>query len=121
MYKELLWIFTQLPDDYIVLDTETTGLSVQDNELIEISDVSHERVFDVLYFVPTDTPCDESAIWVHMRCLAEKCFEVSFVLEDSLQSYGVISCEPHDDLIDFGFGASLFLYFCDIEWIDTRE
>lgn len=26
MYKELLWIFTQLPDDYVVLDTETTGL-----------------------------------------------------------------------------------------------
>ena len=26
MHSELLWIFTQLPDDYIVLDTETTGL-----------------------------------------------------------------------------------------------
>ena len=26
MHNELLWIFTQLPDDYIVLDTETTGL-----------------------------------------------------------------------------------------------
>lgn len=26
MHDELLWIFTQLPDDYIVLDTETTGL-----------------------------------------------------------------------------------------------
>ena len=26
MYYELLWIFTQLPDDYIVVDTETTGL-----------------------------------------------------------------------------------------------
>jgi len=26
MYNELLWAFTQLPDDYIVLDTETTGL-----------------------------------------------------------------------------------------------
>lgn len=26
-YNELLWIFTQLPDDYIVLDTETTGLA----------------------------------------------------------------------------------------------
>lgn len=26
MYSELLWIFTQLPDDYIVVDTETTGL-----------------------------------------------------------------------------------------------
>ena len=26
MHNELLWIFTQLPNDYIVLDTETTGL-----------------------------------------------------------------------------------------------
>ena len=26
MCRELQWIFTQLPDDYIVLDTETTGL-----------------------------------------------------------------------------------------------
>lgn len=26
MYIELLWIFTQLPDNYIVLDTETTGI-----------------------------------------------------------------------------------------------
>ena len=25
-YNELLWIFTQLPNDYLVLDTETTGL-----------------------------------------------------------------------------------------------
>lgn len=25
-YRELLWIFTQLPDNYVVLDTETTGL-----------------------------------------------------------------------------------------------
>jgi len=30
MYNELLWIFTQLSDDYIVLDTETTGLPDED-------------------------------------------------------------------------------------------
>ena len=35
MYNELLWIFTQLPDDYIVLDTETTGLP-DDNGLPDI-------------------------------------------------------------------------------------
>ena len=29
MYKQLLWVFTQLSDDYIVLDTETTGLPVE--------------------------------------------------------------------------------------------
>jgi len=26
-HNELLWVFTQLPNDYIVLDTETTGLA----------------------------------------------------------------------------------------------
>ena len=26
-HNELLWIFTQLPNDYLVLDTETTGLA----------------------------------------------------------------------------------------------
>lgn len=26
MFNELLWMFSQLPDDYIVIDTETTGL-----------------------------------------------------------------------------------------------
>jgi DNA polymerase-3 subunit epsilon len=30
MYNELLWIFTQLPDEYLVLDTETTGLPDED-------------------------------------------------------------------------------------------
>ncbi|KAA1192720.1 3'-5' exonuclease [Pseudohalioglobus sediminis] len=30
MHDELLWIFTQLPNDYIVLDTETTGLPDED-------------------------------------------------------------------------------------------
>ena len=31
MHNELLWIFTQLPDDYIVLDIETTGLPDENN------------------------------------------------------------------------------------------
>jgi DNA polymerase-3 subunit epsilon len=29
-HNELLWVFTQLPDSYIVLDTETTGLPDED-------------------------------------------------------------------------------------------
>ena len=30
MYRELLWIFSQLPDSYVVLDTATTGLPDED-------------------------------------------------------------------------------------------
>ena len=26
MFRELLWVFSQLPDNYLVLDSETTGL-----------------------------------------------------------------------------------------------
>ena len=35
MYNELLWTFTQLPDNYIVLDIETTGLP-NENDLPDI-------------------------------------------------------------------------------------
>ena len=34
-FNELLWMFTQLPDNYVVLDTETTGLP-DDNGLPDI-------------------------------------------------------------------------------------
>ena len=30
MYRELLWVFSQLPGNYVVLDTETTGLPDED-------------------------------------------------------------------------------------------
>ena len=35
MHNELLWIFTQLPDDYIVIDTGTTALQ-DENGLLDI-------------------------------------------------------------------------------------
>ena len=54
MYKELLWIFTQLPDDYIVLDTETTGLPDENGPPDIVTPVSythlraHETVLDLV-------------------------------------------------------------------------
>ena len=48
MYKELLWIFTQLPDDCIVLDTETTGFDPKTGDrLVEIGCI------EVVDFMPT--------------------------------------------------------------------
>lgn len=54
MHKELLWIFTQLPDDYIVLDTETTGLP-NENGLpnivtIGITVVRHREIAESVEF-----------------------------------------------------------------------
>jgi len=45
MYNELLWIFLQLPDNYVVLDTETTGLP-DENGLPDIITLGITRVKD---------------------------------------------------------------------------
>ncbi len=54
MYGELLWIFTQLPDDYIVLDTETTGLpdvdGLPDIVTLGITVVSHREIVESVEF-----------------------------------------------------------------------
>jgi DNA polymerase-3 subunit epsilon len=54
MYKELLWIFTQLPDHYIVLDTETTGLpdenGLPDIVTLGITVVSNREIADSVEF-----------------------------------------------------------------------
>ena len=54
MYKELLWIFTQLPDDYIVLDTETTGLpgenGLPDIVTLGITVVSNREIAESVEF-----------------------------------------------------------------------
>jgi len=54
MYKELLWIFTQLPADYIVLDTETTGLPDEngppDIVTLGITMVRHQAIAETVEF-----------------------------------------------------------------------
>ena len=54
MYKELLWMFTQLPNDYIVLDTETTGLpdenGLPDIVTLGIAVVRHREIAESVEF-----------------------------------------------------------------------
>ncbi len=54
MYNELLWIFSQLPDDYIVLDTETTGLpdenGLPDIVTLGITIVRHRKIIESIEF-----------------------------------------------------------------------
>ena len=53
-WNELLWIFTQLPDDYIVLDTETTGLpdenGLPDIVTLGITVVSNREIAESVEF-----------------------------------------------------------------------
>lgn len=91
------------------------------DELIEISDITHELIFDFGYFVSTDTPSDEYSIWIENWGFSEKCLEINIFFEYFFESVCIISCEPEYDLIDLGLCSSFFLYFCDIERIDPCD
>ena len=53
-YNQLLWIFTQLPNNYLVLDTETTGLvdknGLPDIVTLGITVVSNREIAESIEF-----------------------------------------------------------------------
>jgi len=70
MYPELLWAFAQLPDEFVVLDTETTGLP--DSEglpsiiTIGIARVSGQKVVESVEFkVRPERKIQAGAMKVH--------------------------------------------------------
>ncbi len=69
-YNELLWIFTQLPDDYLVLDTETTGLpdekGLPDIVTLGITVVRNREIAESIEFeIRPQRPISEEAQAVH--------------------------------------------------------
>ena len=70
MYKALLWIFTQLPEDYIVLDTETTGLpdenGLPDIVTLGITVVRHREIAASIEFqIRPQKPISAEAQAIH--------------------------------------------------------
>ncbi len=68
--NELLWIFTQLPDDYIVLDTETTGLPDEngppDIVTLGITVVKHREIAESVEFkIRPQKPISAEALSIH--------------------------------------------------------
>jgi len=69
-YNELLWIFTQLPSDYIVLDTETTGLpdknGLPDIVTLGLTVVRNREIAESIEFATRPQRCiSEEAQAVH--------------------------------------------------------
>jgi hypothetical protein len=90
------------------------------HELIEVADFLHETVFHLLDFISTDCTRDECASGIEFR-FSEKGLEINSCFEGSGKSGCIISCEPQDDLIELGFGASFFLGLRDIRRVDGGE
>jgi len=87
------------------------------HELIEIADFPHKSIFHLFDTISTDNTRDVSTSRIEEWSISEECLEVDSCFENYFKSLCIISCEPINNFIHFGLGSSLFLYFCDIEWI----
>lgn len=75
-FNELLWTFTQLPDDYVVLDTETTGLpdenGLPDIVSLGITVVRQREIQRTAEFMTRpNKPISAEATAIHGICDAE--------------------------------------------------
>ncbi|RLA50591.1 MAG: 3'-5' exonuclease [Gammaproteobacteria bacterium] len=97
-YNELLWIFTQLPNDYIVLDTETTGLpdekGLPDIVTLGLTMVRNREIAESIEFeIRPQRPISEEAQAVHgisnkqaakFECFDSQWSQITDYLKDQL-------------------------------------
>ena len=87
------------------------------HKLIEITDFPHKSIFHLFDTIPADNTRDESASRIEEWSFLKESLEINSHIEYMSKSPCIISCEPEYSLINFCLGSSLFLHFCDIEWI----
>src|SRR5262249_22659373 len=87
------------------------------HELVEVTDLLHERVLDGLHADAADDAGDERRVWIQPR-LAEEVRDRRAGPKVPLQLGLVIACQPPDHGIELVAGAALFLELREVERID---
>jgi hypothetical protein len=91
------------------------------DELVEITDLLHELIFDFFDAVAADQAGDLGDVRVDLGCLSEEGFEVDFVQQELLEGFFVVAGEPVDDGVQLFFGTAFFFDLGDVVRIDTGE
>src|SRR5687768_10723225 len=87
------------------------------HQLVQVSDVAHERIVDLLDSDAADDAGDLARIWIERRRFAKKGLEVRLSFNLLPERSGIVAREPADDFVHilplapFGFG---FLYVVGI-------
>src|SRR5690606_33307297 len=91
------------------------------DQLVEVADFAHQRLFDIFDPDAADHPLDQAARAVHRGSLAKKVAQICLGRDQLLELLLAVTRQPADDLVDLGLGAPLALRLGDIMRIDARE
>src|SRR5699024_4121704 len=64
------------------------------NQLIQIPNISHQRVFDTVKLHPAHRPFDKKTVGIHCRRISKKLSITGFIFLHSLKIIFLISCQP---------------------------
>ena len=85
------------------------------DELIEISDLTHQRVLDLFHLATTDRSRDLQPV-----TLCEGGFHIDLFLDLCFRFTVKISCQPQDDMVDLALRTSFLLRLAYIQRIFLR-
>src|SRR5690606_29421956 len=91
------------------------------DQFIEVADVLHQGLLDLLHAHPADDAGDQRALWIGLRRLLEKISETGFLLQVRFQRRLAISRQPADNFVDLRFCAALLLGLGDVLRINRSE
>src|SRR5690606_28672478 len=91
------------------------------DQLVEVADLAHERIFDLLHAHATDHAFDELARRVKLRGLVEEQLEILLLLQLALQLSLAVASLPADDRIHLVTRAALLLRLFEVQGVNARE
>src|SRR5262245_30323475 len=89
------------------------------DEFVEVADLAHHRLLNLLHTDAAYDAGDQKAKRVHPRRVCEEIFEARLLRKLSFQRGLTVAGEPAEDLVDLGPGAILLLRLGKIGRIDA--
>ena len=91
------------------------------DQLVEIAQFAHQRVFDRFDPDAADHPSDQRPRGVQLRRLREEIFEIRSLRQRALQRFLAIPRQPAENLVDLRLRPPLLLRLGDIMRVNTRD
>jgi len=81
----------------------------------------HERVVNLFNTASANDTCDLRGVWVNLRGFGKEGFKISAGIKLCLKPLLIVSGQPHDNFVEFGFGSAFSLDFLYVKRVYRRE
>jgi hypothetical protein len=81
------------------------------DQFVEVADLAHDRVFDLLDADAADQALDQRPVGVGARGLCDEALDVGLVCQDGGEVVRAVARQPEDDLVDSALVRPFFSAF----------